>query len=106
MWRQWYAALKAEAAVLTHQNDARERLDRAHTIAEGNPIATASVDRADALLSDDRDGVLATAVPFDAAECPYQRARTLVLAGGDEQVEGVAMMTAMGIASPPLGSSM
>jgi predicted ATPase/DNA-binding CsgD family transcriptional regulator len=106
MWRQWYAALKAEAAVLTHQNDARERLDRAHTIAEGNPIATAIVDRADALLSVDRDGVLATAVPFDAAECPYQRARTLVLAGGDEQVEGVAMMTAMGIASPPLGSSM
>jgi predicted ATPase len=106
LWRQWYAALKAEAAVLTHQNDARERLDRAHAIAEGNLIASAIVDRADALLIDDRDGVLATAAPFDAAQCPYQRARSLVLAGGDANVEGVAMMTAMGIASPPLGSSM
>ena len=105
IWRQWYAALKAEAAVLTHQHDARERLDRTHTVAVGNPIATAIVDRAHALLTGNKDGVLATAVAFDAAQCPYQRARTLVLAGGDHQVEGVAMMTAMGIATPPTESS-
>ena len=70
----------------------------------GNPIATAIVDRAHALLTGNKDGVLATAVAFDAAR-PYQRARTLVLAGGDEQVEGIAMMTAMGIATPPIESS-
>ena len=105
IWRQWYAALKAEAAVLTHQHDARERLDRTHIVAIGNPIATAIVGRADALLTGNGDGLLATAVAFDAAQCPYQRARTLVLAGGDHQVEGIAMMTAMGIATPPIGSS-
>ena len=104
MWRQWYAALKAEAAVLTGQPDARKRLVRARTIATDNPTATAIVDRASALHDDDRDALLATAAAFDAAKCPYQQARTLVLAGGDAHIEGVAMMTAMGIAPRPVES--
>jgi hypothetical protein len=31
---------------------------------------------------------------------PYQQARTLVLLGGDEQAEGMAMLSTMGIAQP------
>ena len=46
LWRRSYAALKAEAAVLIGQADVCERLVRARTIATGNPIATAIVDRA------------------------------------------------------------
>jgi predicted ATPase/DNA-binding CsgD family transcriptional regulator len=104
LWRQWYAALKAEAAVLIGQADAGERLVRARTIATDNPITTAIVDRASALLEDDRDAVLTTSAAFGAAACPYQQARTLVLAGGAERDSGVAMLTELGIAAPPLRS--
>jgi predicted ATPase/DNA-binding CsgD family transcriptional regulator len=99
LWRQWYAALKAEAAVLTGRSDARKRIDQARTISTGNPIATAIVDRADALLNDNRDALLATAAALAAAACPYQQARSLVLAGGKERAKGIAMMTAMGIST-------
>jgi predicted ATPase/DNA-binding CsgD family transcriptional regulator len=104
LWRQWYAALKAEAAVLIGQADAGERLVRARTITTDNPIATAIVDRASALLGDDRDALLTTSAAFDAAACPYQQARTLVLAGGAERDSGVAMLTELGVAAPPLES--
>jgi predicted ATPase/DNA-binding CsgD family transcriptional regulator len=104
LWRQWYAALKAEAAVLIGQADAGERLVRARTIATDNPIATAIVDRASALLEDDRDALLTTSAAFGAAACPYQQARTLVLAGGAERDSGVAMLTELGVAAPPLES--
>lgn len=72
--------------------------------ATDNPIATAIVDRAAALLADDRGGVLITASAFAAAECPYQRARTLVLAGGDERHDGLALLAELGVAPPPLES--
>jgi predicted ATPase/DNA-binding CsgD family transcriptional regulator len=105
LWQQWYAAFKAEAAVLVQHSDAGGRIGRARTTTLGNPIATAIVDRAEALLAGSRAGLLATAAAFDAAVCPYQQARTLVLAGGPERNEGVAMMTALGIAPPPTQSS-
>jgi predicted ATPase/DNA-binding CsgD family transcriptional regulator len=104
LWRQWYAALKAEAAVLTGQSDAGERLVRAREITEYNPIATAIIDRAQAVLTANHDALLTAAAALDAAACPYQQARTLVFAGGDEQVEGLSMMTAMGVSTPPLES--
>ncbi len=100
LWRQWFAALKGEAAVLTRQFDARERLERAHAIAVGNPIATTIVDRAAALRADNHDGLLAAAAAFAAAECPYQQARTLTPAGGAAEVEGLALMAALGVAAP------
>lgn len=43
LWRPWYAALWAEAAVLCGQYG---RLDRARLATRGNPIATAIVERA------------------------------------------------------------
>ncbi|HEY9378767.1 MAG TPA: hypothetical protein VIQ02_16945, partial [Jiangellaceae bacterium] len=100
LWRQWFAALKAEAAVLTDQPDAPGRLNQALRIADGNPVATAIVQRADALLTNSRDALLSTADAFAAAACPYQQARSLVLAGGTERDEGVAILTQLGVAAP------
>ena len=100
LWRQWFAALKSEAAVLTDQPDAPGRLNQALRIADGNPVATAIVQRADALLTNNRDALLSTAAAFAAAACSYQQARSLVLAGGTERDEGVAILTQLGVAAP------
>ncbi|HKE70399.1 MAG TPA: LuxR C-terminal-related transcriptional regulator [Nocardioidaceae bacterium] len=97
-WRQWYAAVWAEAAVLAELSDRRERLEIARFTVGRNPVASAMVNRAAAMLDGDRDGLLAAADALDAAGCAYQRARTLILAGGDERVEGEALMTAIGAA--------
>lgn len=100
MWRQWYAALWAEAAVLTGQPEAEVRLGRARSIAAGNPIAAAMVERA-AALADEPDAsrrarLLAAAASLEAAGCRYQWARTVVLAGGTERADGEAALAAMG----------
>ncbi len=81
IWLHWYVALRAEAAVLAADPRARSQLAAAGTVVAGNPIATAIVQRAEALLGDDREQLLATATAFDTAGCPYQAARTLTLAG-------------------------
>jgi predicted ATPase/DNA-binding CsgD family transcriptional regulator len=99
MWRHWYAALKAEAAVLAGHTGAAGHLDRARAVVAGNPVAAAIVDRATALQADDRTGMLSAATALDRAGCRYQWARTLALAGGDEQAEGAAALTDLG-ASP------
>ncbi|MCB5179219.1 ATP-binding protein [Streptomyces antimicrobicus] len=88
VWLHWYVALRAEAAVLAGHPHARERIADARGVVAGNPVATAQLDRAEALLDGDRDRQLAAAAAFEAAGCPYQAARTLVLAGG-------------GLSSPP-----
>ena len=51
MWRPWYAALWAEAAVLTGSPKATDRVRRARVATADNPIATAIVDRAAALTT-------------------------------------------------------
>jgi predicted ATPase/DNA-binding CsgD family transcriptional regulator len=81
IWLHWYVALRAEAAVLAADPEARRDLSAAGTTVAGNPVATAIVERAEALLEQDRERVLATAAAFEAAGCPYQAARSLVLAG-------------------------
>jgi predicted ATPase/DNA-binding CsgD family transcriptional regulator len=80
IWHHWYVALRAEAAVLAGSPDAREQVAAASTVVAGNPVAGAIVRRAEALLDGDRAALLATAETFDAAGCPYQSARTLLLA--------------------------
>ncbi|MDT4956865.1 MAG: hypothetical protein QOD31_664 [Pseudonocardiales bacterium] len=107
MWRPWYAALWAEAAVLSGQEDAAARLVRARLMASGNPIATAIVDRAAALAEragqdGDRDGLTAAAAALEATGCRYQWARTLVLIGGEQRARGEAMLATMG-ATPMAG---
>ncbi|WP_458688663.1 ATP-binding protein [Nocardia tengchongensis] len=50
IWRHWYVALRAEAAVLAGHPDARGFVAAARTTVSGNPIAVPIVERAAALL--------------------------------------------------------
>ena len=77
---------------------ARSQLAAASAVVAGNPIATAIVQRAEALLGQDRKQLLATVAAFDAAGCPYQAARTLILAGGKEAERGASALTDLGLA--------
>ena len=79
-WRPWYAALWAEAAVLAHEPDAAARIVRSRRAARDNPIATAVVDRADALATGDRDALVRLAISLAQLGCPYQQARTGLMA--------------------------
>ena len=107
MWRPWYAALWAEAAVLTGQPDVASRIRRARLATVDNPIAAAIVARADALTREragDRAGLAPAAEALSAAGCRYQWARTLVAMGGAERARGQAELAAMGatvMAWPP-----
>ena len=98
-WRQWYAAVWVEVAVLARLADRRERLDRARFTVGHNPIASAILDRADALDTGDADRLLAAADALDTAGCRYQHARTLVFAGGEARARGEAILATLG-ASP------
>ncbi|TDC98247.1 LuxR C-terminal-related transcriptional regulator [Actinomadura sp. 7K507] len=98
VWLHWYTALRAEAAVLAGHPDARDRIGAARTMVAGNPVASAQVDRAEALLDGDLPRQLAAAAAFDAAGCRYQSARTLVLAGGEHAAAGEAALAGLGLA--------
>jgi predicted ATPase/DNA-binding CsgD family transcriptional regulator len=95
IWLPWHVALRAEAAVLANDPGANRAIAAASTIVAGNPVAGAIVERAAALHDDDRARVLATAAAFDAAGCPYQRARTLTLSGS--ATTGNATLTDLGL---------
>ncbi|MEV8533822.1 LuxR C-terminal-related transcriptional regulator [Streptomyces sp. NPDC051211] len=98
IWLHWYVALRAEASVLAGHPDARNRIDAARSLVTGNPVATAQLDRAQALLDGDLTRQLAAAAAFDAAGCPYQSARTLLLAGGEHAAAGTAVLAGLGLA--------
>ncbi|MCW3816901.1 hypothetical protein ONA91_20860 [Micromonospora sp. DR5-3] len=98
IWLHWYVALRAEATVLAGSPDAGGRLAEARTVVAGNPVASAIVERAEALLDNDQERLLATADAFDAAGCRYQSARTMVLAGGDHAARGAAALADLGLA--------
>jgi hypothetical protein len=42
--------------------------------------------------------LLAAGAALDAAGCPYQAARTLILAGGEEAERGASTLTDLGVA--------
>ncbi|KAB8181760.1 ATP-binding protein [Microbispora catharanthi] len=98
IWHHWYVALRAEAAVLAGSPGGRDCLAEARAVVAGNPVAGAIVERAEALLDDDQEALLAAADAFDAADCRYQYARTLVLAGGDHAERGAAVLAGLGLA--------
>ena len=103
MWRPWYAALWAEAAVVTGHPDAAARIRRARLATRDNPVAVAIVDRAEA-LSGDRTGLIPAAAALEAAGCRYQWARTLIAIGGVDRDRGETTLAAMGatvMAWPP-----
>jgi predicted ATPase/DNA-binding CsgD family transcriptional regulator len=81
MYRPWYAAVWAEAAVLARRDDARDRVARARRATRDNPITAAMVERAAAIAAGDRPAVADLAATFAALGCPYQEERTHVLAG-------------------------
>jgi predicted ATPase/DNA-binding CsgD family transcriptional regulator len=81
-YRPWYAALRAEAAVLGHYPDAGARVERSRHAARDNPIATAIVERAAAIAIGDREKLVRLAVTFAQLGCPYQQARTGRIAAG------------------------
>ena len=97
IWLHWHVALRAEAAVLAGDSDATRHLTAARPVVAGNPVATTILDRAAALLDDDHARLLATAPAFETAGCPYQQARTLILAGGATAATGNAALTALGL---------
>ncbi|MFF7389231.1 ATP-binding protein [Streptomyces scabiei] len=98
IWHHWYVGLRAEASVLAGHREARARVAAARRAVAGNPVVTAQLDRAQALLDGDLPGRLAVTQAFDAAGCPYQSARTLLLAGGDHTATGRDALTALGLA--------
>jgi len=80
LYRPWYAAAWAEAAVLDRRPDACARIHRARQATGANPITYALVERAAALAAGDRTAAENLAATFEALGCPYQQARTVVLA--------------------------
>ncbi|MFC8390470.1 hypothetical protein [Streptomyces sp. NPDC057238] len=93
--------VRAETAVLAGHPDARARVDAARAVVTGNPLATARADRAEALLEGDLPRQLAATEAPDAAGCPYQAARTLLLAGGGHTAAGRTALTALGLGPRP-----
>jgi hypothetical protein len=96
IWRPWYAAAWAEAAVLAGEPDAAERIASVQATTAENAVTAALVARAAALAAGDRAGVLAAADALEAAGCRYQWARSLVLAGGADRERGAAELAVMG----------
>ena len=80
MYRPWYAAVWAEAAVLARRDDAGDRVARARRATRDNPITAAMVERAAAIAAGDRPAVAELAATFAALGCPYQEERTNELA--------------------------
>lgn len=108
VWRTWYAALWAESAVMSGNEDAAARIQRARPATAGNSIAAAIVDRAAAVNARDggRDALTIAATALADAGCRYQWARTLVLLGGEQHAQGEAVLATMGAtatARPPTG---
>jgi predicted ATPase/DNA-binding CsgD family transcriptional regulator len=96
LFRQWHAALAAEAAVLAGNSDAGAKISDAVIAAKDNPIATALALRARALHNDTTWQLENLADDFDSLGCTYQAARTLSLAGGASAERGAARLHALG----------
>jgi len=79
LYRPWYAAVWAEAAVLAHHDDALSRINRARHATRDNRVASAMVERAAAIAAGDRSAVEHLAATFTRLGCPYQEARTRTL---------------------------
>jgi hypothetical protein len=79
VFRQWIAAVRAEAAVLARSVDAGALIRLASDVAAGNPIASGIAARAAALERGDRDGCMRLAEAFGRAGSTYQAERSRLL---------------------------
>jgi predicted ATPase/DNA-binding CsgD family transcriptional regulator len=101
LWRAWYVAAWAEAAVLAELPDAADRVGRAALLTGGNPVADALVRRAAGIAAlwsgttGGRDDLVAAASALRTLGARYQWARTLVMLGRPEEVEGRAALERM-----------
>jgi predicted ATPase/DNA-binding CsgD family transcriptional regulator len=110
-WRAWYASAWAEAAALAQLPEAEDRLDRAVRLTGGNPIVESLVRRSRGLVhmlstggARGRDELADAASELRSRGARYQWARTLVMLGGADEVEGLAELADMGatpMAWPP-----
>ena len=66
--------------MLDRRPDACAHIHRARQATGANPITYALVERAAALAAGDRTAAENLAATFEALGCPYQQARTVVLA--------------------------
>lgn len=98
VWRHWYLALRAEAAVLADAPDAGEHLATAEATVRGDPIAAAIVARAAAVYAHAPERLAATAAALETAGSPYQHARTLTLLGGDRAADAQRILGEFGLA--------
>jgi hypothetical protein len=80
VFRQWSAALAAEAAVLARHEDAAPLLHTATLMCTDNPVAAAITARAEALLAGDVSAMELVAEDLVRAGASYQHERTLALA--------------------------
>jgi hypothetical protein len=111
MWRPWYAALWAEAAVLAGLPDAEDRVRRARHLTGENPVAGALARRLEGLArtrngetARGRDDLVAAASALRSLGARYEWARTLVMLGGPDEAQGRAELAALGatpMAWPP-----
>lgn len=76
LWRPWYAAAWAEAAVLAGHRHVQDRLDRASLAVGQNPVAARLVDRARALAQGDEEGLERAGSALTRLGCRYQARRT------------------------------
>lgn len=95
-FRGWRFALAAEAAVLGGLPNAAEKVAEAHTAGEHSPIATAIARRAQTLHGETTWELVDIAAEFDQLGCPYQAARTLLLAGGTTAQLGSSRLRSLG----------
>lgn len=90
LFRQWHAALAAEAAVLAGHSDADSMIVHAIAATEHNPIAGALARRARTLQGGTSEEFESIAAELDSRGCAYQSARTRSLAGGSTADRGAA----------------
>jgi predicted ATPase/DNA-binding CsgD family transcriptional regulator len=82
MWRPWYAAFWAEAAVLGGHPQAASRLEHAADATRENEVATTIVRRAADLLEGRRARLRVHAQTFARLGCDYQRRRSETMVSG------------------------
>jgi hypothetical protein len=88
LFRQWHAALAAEAAVLAGHSDADSMIVHAIAATEHNPIAGALARRARTLQGGTSEEFESIAAELDSSGCAYQSARTRSLTGGSTTDRG------------------
>jgi hypothetical protein len=96
LFRQWHAALAAEAAVLAGHSDADAMIAHAIAATEHNPIARALARRARTLQGGTSEEFESIAAELDSLGCAYQSTRTLSLAGGSTADQGAARLRSLG----------